>query len=291
MSSPLAIHSLPRDFTSPCTYPSEVKHPPQKHTTRDTFHHPFPTLCLEAPHSSAPPVPLKSQLRSIYRSASADSSMGADDKDKNFLAQARSYKISRPMALKPWRRAPPVQKFDERSSKKARVIGRKSSIASLPTAGTQAAISAIPGPSWMSSSSFLHPATMGPDSAEVIKEPSAPFDWEVDLDPKDTFIAKNSWPIRSNTKVHPYALEEAPYMQSYGSTPLRRSVYFIEFHAFTDIYISIVTTTRISYCNAWFLLDHRLFMTTVNVRRRPCLTWGAAQDTGCSMLLACGRVR
>ncbi|KIK03088.1 hypothetical protein K443DRAFT_5671 [Laccaria amethystina LaAM-08-1] len=29
-------------------------------------------------------------------------------------------------------------------------------------------------------------------------------------------------------------------------------------------------------------------MTIANVRRRPCLTWGAAQDAGCSMLLACG---
>jgi len=241
MSSLLAIDSLLRDFTPPCTYPSEVKHPPQKHTTRDDPHHPFPTLYLEAPHSSIPPVPLKFQLRPIYRSASADSSMGADDKDKNFLAQARSYKISRPMALKPWRRAPPVQNFDEGSSKKARVIGRKRSIASLRTDATHnnpsnAAMSVIPGPSCTSSSAFLLPATMGPDSAEDIKERSAPFDWEVDLDSKDTFIEKNNWPMRSNTKVHPYALEEAPYMQSYGSTPLRKSVYFIKFHAFTDIY-------------------------------------------------------
>jgi hypothetical protein len=288
MSSLLAIHPLPDDFTSPCTYPSEVKHPPQTHTTP---HHPFPTLYLEAPHSSIPPVPLKSQLRPIYRSASADSSMRAGDKGKNVLAQARSYKISRPMALKSWRRAPPVQNFDERS-----VIGRKRSIASLLTTATHnnppnVAMSAIPGPSCTSSSTSLLPATMGPDSAEDVKEPSAPFDWEVDLDPKDTFIEKDNWRMRSNTKVHPYALEEAPYMQSYGSTPLRRSVYFIKFHAFTDIYFSIVTTTRISYCNAWSLLDHRLFTTTVNARRRPCLTWGADQDTGCSMLLACGRVR
>lgn len=207
MSSLLAIHSLPDDFTSPCTYPFEVKHPPQKHTTRDTPHHPFSTLYLEAPDSPILPVSLESQLRTIYRSASADSSMW---KDKNVLGQARSYKISRPMALKPWRRAPPVQNCDEQVN---------------------------PGPSCTSSSALLLPATMGPDPAEDIKERSAPFDWEVDLDPKNTFIEKNSWPIRSNTKVHPYPLEEAPYMQSYGSTPLRKSVYFIEFHAFT-VFIS-----------------------------------------------------
>lgn len=226
----LAIDSLPHNFTSPCTYPSEVKHPPQKHTTRDTPHHPFPSLNPEAPYSSIPPHPSKSQLRTIYRSASADTSMGADGKDKNFLAQARSYKISRPMALKPWRRAPPVQNVGERSSKKARVFGKKSSMGSLRTAATHnnppnAAISAIPGPSCTSSSTSLLPATMGSDSAEDIKEPSAPFDWEVDLDPKDTFIEKNRWRIRSNTKLHPYALEEAPYMQSYGSTPLRSDYY------------------------------------------------------------------